>query len=204
MVVVGVVGPIAAGKSVVLAALADLGAAVIQADDISREILLPGRPELEAVRQAFGDEFINPDGSLRRPALAELIFADPTARQRLNDLVHPSMARRITECIQQYRNSPHPPPLVAVEAAVLLEMGLQQLVNKLILVDAPAEVRVQRLMQRDGLAPDEARRRVAVHDQLGLDQVEADYVIQAVGSVETTRQQTAELWPELRDEDDDN
>ncbi len=197
MLVLGVVGPIAAGKSVVLAALQELGAATIGADEVSREILQPGRPELDKVREAFGDEFIDADGNVRRRALAELIFADAQARQRLNELMHPPMVARIAQHIQEYRNRPHSPPLVAVEAAVLLQMGAGELVDKLLLVDAPAEVRVQRLMQRDGLPAKEARRRVELHDRLGLNQVRADYVIKATGSPQDTREQVAALWPQL-------
>ncbi len=197
MVVLGVVGPIAAGKSVVLAALEELGAATIRADDVSREILQPGRPELDAVREAFGDRFISGDGSLRRQALADLIFADADARQLLNKLVHPPMVAGIARRVEEYRNCPHPPPLVAVEAAVLLQVGMGELVDKLLLVDAPTEVRIQRLIQRDGLPRAEARRRVELHDELGLGQVRADYVIEAVGSLDNTRDQVARLWPQL-------
>lgn len=199
MVVLGVVGPIASGKSVVLAALEEQGAAIIQADDISRELLQPGRPELEAVRAVFGDRFIAADGNLRRGALAELIFADAEARQRLNELIHPPMVARVAERLQEYRNRPHPPALVAVEAAVLLQMGAGELVDKLLLVDAPAEVRVQRLVERDRLPPDEARGRVRLHDQLGLGQICADYVIEATGSLQNTRDQVAALWLQIVD-----
>ena len=199
MVVLGVVGPIAAGKSVIIASLEGRGAVTIRADDVSRELLQPGCHELCAVQAAFGERFINGEGRLRRRALAELIFAEPAARRRLNELLHPAMVARIAEGIEQLRSSPQPPPLVAVEAAILLEMGAKQLVDKLLLVNAPVEVRIQRLAQRDSLPGDEARRRVAVHDRLGLGQVQADYVIETTGSLEDTRQQVARLWPRLLD-----
>lgn len=197
MVVLGVVGPIAGGKSVIMVALEEWGAATVQADAVSRELLVPGRPELQAAREAFGDGFVDAEGRLRRRALADLIFADGGARRRLNELLHPAMVARLAERIEQFRSGPGSPPLVAVEAAVLLQMGARELVDKLLLVDAPAEVRIQRLAQRDGLRLAEARRRVQLHDRLGLGRVCADYVIEAGGSLENTREQVAELWPDL-------
>ena len=157
MTVLGITGPLASGKSTVLAILGELGAQTLRADDISRELLQPGNPVLEQVRQAFGDEFFAPDGTLRRPRLAARIFADPQARARLNQIMHPPMTARLRELVDSYRHQADPPPVVALEAAILHEMGLDRLTDRILLVTAPEEVRVRRLQARDGLSEDESR-----------------------------------------------
>ncbi len=123
MIVIGVIGPIAAGKGLVASELARLGAAVIRADDISREVTAPGSPTLEAVLQEFGREYRRPDGSLDRGRMARLIFTDPAARRRLERIVHPPMVQAIRNRLRDLRQSSAPPPAAVVEAANLIEMG---------------------------------------------------------------------------------
>ncbi len=197
MIVLGVAGPLASGKSTVLEMLQELGAATLRADDISRELLQPGQPVLEQVRAAFGDEYITPAGKLARKKLAELIFADTQARQRLNRIMHPPMVARLREILDEYRHANTPPPIVAIEAAVLHQMGLDQIVDKVLLVTASQQTRIRRLCQRDGLSDRQAQRRVELHDELGLGQVEADYIIDTNGELAQTRQQVTDLWAQL-------
>ena len=197
MIVLGVAGPLASGKSTVLEMLQKLGAATLRADDISRELLQPGQPVFEQVRAAFGDEYVAPAGELERKKLAELIFADCQARQRLNRIMHPPMVARLREMASDYRQAANPPPVIAIEAAVLHQMGLDQIVDKVLLVTACQQTRIRRLCQRDGLSDLQAQRRVELHDELGLGEVEADYVIDTNGKLAKTRQQVGQLWAQL-------
>jgi len=197
MIVLGVAGPLGSGKSTVLEMLEDLGATILRADDISRELLQPGQPVFEQVRAVFGEEYIQSDGTLQRKKLAELIFADDQARQRLNRIMHPPMVARLREIVSGYRQAPTPPPVVAIEAAILHQMGLDQIVDKVLLVTASEPTRIRRLCERDGISRQQAQRRVELHDELGLDQVEADYIINTNGKLADTRRQVTELWAQL-------
>jgi len=197
MIVLGIAGPLASGKSTVLEMLEELGAATLQADDVSRELLQPGQPVFEQVRAAFGEEYLTPEGDLQRKKLAELIFADPQARQRLNRIMHPPMVERLREMASDYRQAANPPPVVAIEAAVLHQMGLHQIVDKVLLVTASEPTRIRRLCQRNGISNPQAQRRVELHDELGLGEVQADYIITTHGQLAETRQQVEQLWAEL-------
>ncbi len=197
MIVLGVAGPLASGKSTVLEMLEELGAATLRADDVSRELLQPGQPVLEQVRAAFGDEYLAPAGELQRNKLAELIFADCQARQRLNRIMHPPMVARLREILDEYRRANAPPPMVAIEAAILHQMGLDQIVDKVLLVTASEPMRIRRLCQRDGISTPQAQQRVELHDELGLGEIEADYIIDTSGELAETCQQVTNLWTQL-------
>ena len=197
MIVLGVAGPLASGKSTVLAMLEELGAATLRADDVSRELLQPGQPVFEQVRTAFGDEYLTPEGELQRKKIAALIFADPQARKRLNRIMHPPMVQRLRELASDYRQAANPPPVVAIEAAILHQMGLDQIVDRVLLVTTCQQTRIERLCQRDGISNQQAQQRVELHDELGLGQVEADYIIDTNGKLSETRQQVTNLWAQL-------
>ncbi len=195
MIVIGVIGPIAAGKSVVIDELGRLGAATICADEVSRELLVPGSDLLERVITAFGELYRGEVGGLDRAKLGALVFADDGARRRLERIVHPAMVERIAERIAELRGEGA--PAVAVEAANLVEMGALPLVDVTVMVSAPEELRLQRLMARDGLSRDEAGRRMALHERLGIEQYPADCRIDAGGDESTTRREVQRLWREL-------
>ena len=195
MVVIGVIGPIAAGKSVVLDELDRLGAITIRADEVSRALLRPGEALLEQVIAEFGETYRREVGGLDRAKLGTLVFADDQARRRLERIMHPAMVRRIAEEIEQARASAA--PAVAVEAANLVEMGALPLVDITVMVAAPRPIRLRRLMRRDGLSRDEAGRRLALHDRLGIAGHKADYRIDASDGESRTRRRTERLWREL-------
>jgi dephospho-CoA kinase len=197
MVVLGVAGPLASGKSSVVEMLHDCGAATLRADDVSRELLQPGQATLAQVRRTFGAEFFRPDGTLHRSKLAALIFADPQARKRLNAIMHPPMVARLKEKLDAYRSQPTPPAVVAIEAAILHQMGLDRLSDRILRVTAPQAVRIRRLQQRDVLDAQEAEQRVRVHDEMGLGDLAADYVIDTSGELADTRRQVEQLWERL-------
>ncbi len=194
-VVLGVVGPAAGGKSTVLAQFRALGAATIRADDVSRELLAPGSELTRRVIEAFGQQYLRPDGSLDRSALADLIFRDDAARRRLEGIVHPPMVRRIAELIEQARTSGA--PLVAVEAANLYQMGARRLVDKVLLVTADPAERLRRLTELMGMPVERARALIDLHRRLGIDNPPHDFVIDTTAGKEAAREQVRELWAQL-------
>lgn len=194
---IGLIGPVAAGKSLVLAEMARLGAVTIRADDVSRELLAPGEPLLDAVFAEFGTDYRRPDGSLDRRALGQLIFSDEEARARLEGILHPAMVARMAEMIAEERARPCPPPAVVIEAANLVPMGGLELVDRTVMVTADRETRVQRLMARDGSTRADAEALVRLHEALGLEAYGADYVVSNDGNERATRAAAQRLWRTL-------
>lgn len=194
---IGLIGPVAAGKSLVLAEMARLGAVTIRADDVSRELLAPGEPLLDAVLAEFGAEYRRPEGSLDRRALGQLVFSDEEARARLEGILHPAMVARMAEMIAAARARACPPPAVVVEAANLVPMGGLELADRTVMVTADRETRVQRLMARDGSTRAEAEALVRLHEALGLEAYAADYVVSNEGDERATRAAAQRLWRTL-------
>lgn len=153
---VGVTGGIGSGKSSVAEIVGDLGGCVVDADRLAHEVVAPGSAGLAAVAAAFGRGVLAPDGSLDRAALAARVFADPQARSRLESITHPRVAALAAE-----RLAGTPPDRLAVyDVPLLVEAGLAQAVDCVLVVDAPDAVRVERLAAR-GLSADQARARMA-------------------------------------------
>lgn len=193
--VLGLVGPVASGKTFVARELADLGAAVFTADDVNRDLLAPGQPLLAKVARAFGRDCLRADGSLDRAALARRIFADEDARLRLEAIVHPAMTEELARRAAEAKAAGA--PLVVIEAAVLHRMGAAGLVDALVMVTASPDERLRRLMERDRLEAGEAELRLHVHELLGLGDVSADYVVDTTEGFEATRRQVRELWAKV-------
>jgi dephospho-CoA kinase len=195
--VVGVVGESGSGKTVVLQMLRALGAAIIEADAVARDVVAPGSAVLQAITDAFGAGFVRRDGSLDRKALGRVVFGDDEARRKLNALTHPAMLARIRAEIRELAGGECGPEVVALEAAVLGEMGALELVDALIMVRAPRAVRLQRIRQRDGLSAEDAEARLAAQEQARLGELEADFVVDNAGSLTATRQQVQAVWGRL-------
>jgi dephospho-CoA kinase len=195
VIVIGIIGAIGTGKTEVLCLLRERGARGVAADELSREVLAPGLPALQQVREAFGDEFFDAEGQLRRREMGELIFRDEAARRRLDDIMHPLMTEALRRRLAAWEAEGV--EVAVVEAAVLVEMGARPLVDRLILVTAPEEVRIQRLREHVGLTEAEARRRVAAHQRLGLEAGPADLIIVNDSSLEKLRQLVEQAWAEV-------
>jgi dephospho-CoA kinase len=155
---IGLSGPIGCGKSTVAGWLAAEGAVVIDADQVAHAVTAPGTPELEAVVARFGEACRRPDGTLDRPALGRLVFADAAALADLEAIVHPAVHRRLVAAIAAAEADR--PPAIVIEAIKLVEAGLAAACDEVWLVDCPPDVQAARLVGR-GLAPDEAERRMA-------------------------------------------
>ncbi|MFQ5811035.1 MAG: dephospho-CoA kinase [Armatimonadota bacterium] len=192
--IVGVVGESGSGKTVVLEMLRSLGAATIEADAVARDVVAPGSDVLESIADTFGGDFIRADGSLDRKALGRLVFSDEEARRKLNALTHPAMLLRVKAQIEELADRDCPPGVVAVEAAVLREMGALELVDVVIMVKAPRALRLERIRRRDSLTADEAEARLAAQEDAGLGRLEADHVVDNGRDVACTRQQVRTVW----------
>jgi dephospho-CoA kinase len=191
---VGLTGGIAAGKSLVSQLLRDHGAVVIDADQLAREVVAKGTPGLDAVVREFGEAVLGPDGELDRPAMARLVFADEDTRRRLEAIVHPLVFQRILEL-----EAAAPDDAVVVhDIPLLAESGRAGTFDAVLVVDAPAEVQVDRMVRLRGWTEDEARARIAAQasrqDRLAL----ATHVIDNTGTVEDLRDRVAEVFAELR------
>ncbi|MFD2794814.1 dephospho-CoA kinase [Promicromonospora vindobonensis] len=190
---IGLTGGIAAGKSVATARLAELGAVVVDHDLLAREAVAPGSVGLAEVVEAFGDVVLTPDGSLDRPGLGALVFADAAARSRLNDIVHPEVRRLSAE--REARAAAEDPAAVVVhDIPLLVETGQAGHFHLVVVVHTPAEQRVRRLVEGRGLSEDAARSRLA--SQAGDDErlAAADFTLDGSGSEDDLRAQVDTLW----------
>ena len=194
MLVVGLTGPMGAGKTHVLQLLASRGAENLRADDASRELLRDGSCLLPLVMSLLGDGVFRPDGSLDRRATAALIFADEPARRELEGLLHPRMVAWLRTHLAQIANRIGPPRVAVLEAAVLTHMGARSLCDRVVRVWAPRDVCLKRICARDGITLPEAEARMSIHDALGLFDETADRVIDTSGSPADTHHSVASLW----------
>jgi dephospho-CoA kinase len=196
--IIGLTGGIAAGKSTVSRRFAGHGAVVVDADQLARDAVAPGSPGLQAVREHFGDTVIAPDGSLDRPALGAVVFADPEARRALEAITHPEVWRLAQQRFDA-AEAADPDAVVVYDVPLLAEaQGTRPLrFDAVVVVDAPAAVRIERLVEHRGMRRDDAERRVAAQasdaDRLAL----ADHVVDATGTLDQTIRSADEVWARL-------
>lgn len=193
--VIGLTGGIASGKSLVCRFLRDLGARVIDADAVARDIVAPGGPILRQIIEAFGQSVAQADGTLNRKALAARIFSDPEARRTLNALMHPAIRERIAQMIEALRIE-QPDAVVVVEIPLLLDTTSPEAyrLDGVTVVHVDEATQVSRLVARDGLTEEAARRRLASQRPLREKLSAATWIIDNSGSPETTRRQVEDLW----------
>jgi dephospho-CoA kinase len=189
---IGLTGGIGSGKSTVAAMFAKLGAVVIDADAISRELVEPGQPALHELVEEFGDGIIAPDGSLRRSELARIAFQDPTATQRLNSIMHPLIRAETERRLAAAGESDD----VLYDMPLLFEANQEQLVDVVVVVDVPEEMQVRRAVGR-GLDEEDVRRRMQVQVSRSMRVTEADFVIDNSGSRRDTERQVRGIWNQL-------
>lgn len=187
----GLTGGIGSGKSTVSGMFRELGAEVLDADVIAREVVEPGTPGLEAVAARFPG-VLGPDGRLNRTALGARVFADATERAALNALLHPLIAQRFLACTQALAE--RGVPRVLYDAPLLIENRLHGMMEGVVLVWVPRGLQRERLMRRDSL--DEAAAEARLAAQLPLDgkREHATWLVDNSGSLETTRARVDEVW----------
>ena len=173
--IIGLTGGIGSGKSTVARAFEALGTAWVDADDVAREIVLPGEPALLAIKQHFGEQVIHSDGTLNRAALREIIFQSPEQRLWLESVTHPNIRERITQHLTQLKAQGA--PYVLLVSPLLFESGQNALVDRTIVIDVPQALQVARTLQRDGVSESQVHAILAA--QLPREQrlAQADDVI---------------------------
>ncbi|WP_368266456.1 dephospho-CoA kinase [Corynebacterium ulcerans] len=194
MIIVGLTGGIGSGKSTVSRALARKGACIIDADQIAREVVEPGSSVLLELAQAFGEDVVV-DGVLDRSLLASRAFVDEEHTQLLNGITHPEIRRRIKDRLVQAREEGK--RVAVLDHPLLLEQGLAAEVDLVVVVDVPAEIRVQRLVAFRGIEEQDARNRIArqMSDAARLEK--ADVVIDNSRALSDLELQIEELWERL-------
>ncbi len=185
---VGLTGGIASGKTVVANTFAELGAGIVDTDQVARDVVAPGQPGLEAVRKEFGADVIRASGELDRAALRNVIFADPAARQTLESLLHPLIRARTLDLLGQFRA-----PYAVAVVPLLVETGFGELVDRVAVVDCPRETQLRRLMDRDGIGLRRAESMLSAQADRRARLAAADDVIDNGGSHESTRRQVHRL-----------
>ncbi|MBF4614617.1 dephospho-CoA kinase [Curtobacterium sp. VKM Ac-1376] len=198
MQIIGLTGGIAAGKSTVSRRWAEHGAVIVDADQLARDAVAPGSAGLAQVASRFGPTVIAPDGSLDRPALGAIVFADPAARRDLEGITHPEVWRLAQQAFDD-AEAAGPDSVVVYDVPLLAEArGSRPLrFDAVVVVDAPAAQRVERLVAHRGMPRDEAERRVAAQasdaDRLAL----ADHVVDATGTLEQTIRSADQVWSRI-------
>lgn len=198
MLVVGLTGGIATGKSTVAKLLQGLGARIIDLDTLSRKVVEPGSPALWEIKKKFGEGVINPDGTLNRKALGELVFGDQKARRELEAIVHPKVLEEMTGILRDIGDK-DPEAMVFVDVPLLLELNLQGMFDEVVLVYAPREVQKIRLIKRDGLTEEEAEARLKAQMDIEEKLSKVKLVIENTGTVEETECQVRKLFFELKE-----
>ncbi|MGW6566158.1 dephospho-CoA kinase [Streptomyces sp. NPDC054975] len=193
MLKVGLTGGIGAGKSEVSRLLVSYGAVLIDADKIAREVVEPGTPGLAAVVEAFGPEILTEQGTLDRPKLGSIVFADADRLATLNRIVHPLVGARSAEL----EGAAGPDDVVVHDVPLLTENALAPLYDLVVVVDASPETQLDRLVRLRGMAESEARARMAAQATREQRRAVADLVIDNDGPLEALEPQVRKVWDEL-------
>ena len=195
MRVIGLTGGIASGKSLVSERLAELGAVIIDADKLGHESYLPGTDTYRAVIDAFGSDVVSPDGEIDRKVLGSKVFGDPEARRRLEQIVWPAIRRLAVARIEALRSERA--PVVVLEAAVLIEAEWFDLADEVWIVEASPDVARARLMERNGLTPQQAQARLQAQLTNEKRRPYAGVIIENNGSLEDLRRTVDDAWAKI-------
>jgi len=192
---IGLTGNIASGKSTVAALLVEHGATLIDADVLARTAVEPGTVALDAVRDHFGEHVLNPDGTLNRAALRLVVFHDAPARAALNQIVHPAVRVLRDQALAEARARGD--RIIVSDIPLLFETGLEHSVDAVIFVDAPEELRLQRLLQHRALSEADARAMMNAQWPASEKRARATFVVDNDGSVEQLANRVSDLWAQL-------
>ena len=200
MLVIGVTGGIACGKSTVARMFGRLGEKVIDADRIAHDLIKPSTAIWQRVVDEFGKGILNKNSAINRRRLGRIVFADPKKRKKLEELIHPRVIEVIEETVAKIKKQPRAPSsepsAIIIDAALLIEANLVSMVDKLVVVVAGRRTQIKRL-KRSRLTEAEAVRRIASQMPLREKENLADYVIRNDGDTEETRKQVRKIWKEI-------
>ena len=191
--VVGLTGGIACGKSTIARDFVARGAALIDADLIAREVVEPGSPALPAIAERFGAEMFDANGRMRRAALGKVVFSDHQALADLNAILHPQIESTIRARVAASKAR-----IVLVDAALLIELGLTDICDLVVVVWAQVACQVQRIMQRNGLSEVEARQRVASQAPHSVRLAAGDVVIDNSGTLDQLEAHLDDAWSKIQ------
>lgn len=197
MLVVGLTGGIASGKSTVSRMFREAGIPVICADDLAHEVVKPGSAAMDEIRRTFGDEFVDSAGALNRVAMARLVFRDKDKRNALEAIIHPRVGEERERLLREFAAQGH--DIVIVDVPLLYESGWEDSFDMIVVAYVPPEIQIERLIARDSLSHDEARSRLDAQMPIDEKKTLAERVIDNTGSIEHTREQVIEIIYELRD-----
>ncbi len=193
----GLTGGIACGKSTAARLFGKLGAVILDADRVAREVVLPGTPAFGEIVKEFGREILAPDGTLDRPRLGGIVFADEEKRRKLNAITHPRIAAETGRRLAALASGDgHEKKLVLYEASLIVELG-RKIGAGLIVVTVRPEAQLRRLMERDGIGAEEARRKISAQMPLEEKAAAADYLIDNSGNIAQMEEQVKEIWREI-------
>jgi dephospho-CoA kinase len=195
MLRVALTGNVGAGKTTAVSLFASWGATVIDTDVLAREVVTPGSPALEQIRELWGDAALAEDGTLDRAALRALVFADSEARARLEAILHPAIRARARELFAE--SEARGDRIVIAVVPLLYETGMDEDFDVVLLIDAPLEQRIQRLVGKRGLSADEARAIAAVQMPAEEKRAKADFIIDNDLDITTLERRAWETWKEI-------
>lgn len=196
MLVAGLTGNIASGKSTVADILRRAGAFIIDADQIAHAVVAPGQPACREIRRLFGPDVFYPDGTLNREALGDLVFNDSAMRRKLEAATHPRVGAEIDRQIAEIARS-HPAAVTILDIPLLFETGRTGGLAEIIVVYTPEPIQLQRLMQRNGLTPEAARARMASQMPMAEKVARATIVIDNSGSLADVEKETLTVYRRL-------
>ena len=195
MLLVGLTGNVASGKSTVSQLLSEHGATIIDADVLARRAVERGSPVYDAIVTRWGTSVIAPDGQLDRPALRRVVFSEAKELEALNDLVHPEVERLLKARVAEARTRGD--AMVICDIPLLFEKKMADRFDKIVLVDAPRPLRLERMVKERGLREAEAMKIIAAQMPADLKRARADYVIDNGGTLSDLTRKVDDLWAEL-------
>lgn len=193
MITIGLTGGIGSGKTTVTNMLAELGAIIIDADIIAREVVAPGQPALKEIVQVFGADILHADGTLNRKKLGQVVFNNSAMLIQLNNIMHPQIKLLVQQQIQHYQHH-YPEKKLVLVAPLLIEVGLQQMVDSVWVVHLEQGEQLKRVMLRDKLGASQALKRINSQLSATARLQHADEIIDNSNSIENTHHQVLKLW----------
>ena len=194
---IGLTGGIASGKSSVASIFAELGAKIIDADQLGHELLRSQTPTFEKILQQFGAGILGTDGEIDRGRLGEVVFGDPQKRAALNSIIHPAIMERRRE-LTRLHHAADPTSVVISDAALIYEAHIESWFAKIVVVWCRPEQQLERLLAKTSLSCEAAERRIRAQMEVEEKRRRADYVIDTSGPVADTRRQVTALYPQLK------
>lgn len=191
VMLIGLTGGIGAGKSTVAQLFEERGVPIVDADAIARDVVKPGQPALAELVEHFGDSILGADGELNRGKLAEVAFADAESHEALNAIMHPAISAETAKRIDALRGD-H--PVIVHDVPLLVEAGLAGNYDLTVLVDTPAELRLQRLTELRGMDPEDAKKRIAAQATDEQRRAVCDVALDNSGDIEHLRAQFEQMW----------